>query len=75
MENLYEVKVQRKNVCHIKNGIMYGKWAFTTAQGGFNPTYTEKVNKAALKEILTETRNYKSTLFFMLVINLLVSLK
>ena len=62
MENLYEVKVQRKNVCYIKNDIMYGKWAFPTAKAGFNPTYTEKVNKSILKEILTETRNYKTNL-------------
>lgn len=62
MENLYDVEVQRKNVCYIKNGVMYSKWAFPTAQGGWNPTYTSKVNKIVLKDILLETENYKSVL-------------
>ena len=62
MKNLYEVKVQRKNVCYIKNDVMYSKWAFPTAKAGFNPTYAEKINKKVLQEIITETQNYKTML-------------
>lgn len=62
MENLYEVRKQRKNVCYIKNEVMYSKWAFPLCNGGFNPTYTEKLNKKILKDIVTETRNYKTVL-------------
>ena len=62
IENIYEVKVKRKNVCYIKNNIMYGKWPFPTSKADFNPTYTEKISKTILKEILTETQNYKTIL-------------
>ncbi len=62
MKNIYDVKIQRKNVCYIKNDIMYSKWTFPTAKGGFNPTYAEKINKKVLKEILEETQNYKTVL-------------
>ena len=62
MQNLYEVRQQRKNICYIKNGVMYFKWAFPIARGGLNPTYAEKVNKTILKNISTETQNYKSVL-------------
>lgn len=62
MENLYEVRIKRKNVCYIKNNIMYFKWAFPSAQGGRNQTYTEKVNKSVLKDIIAETQDYKTVL-------------
>lgn len=62
MENLYDVKVQRKNICYIKNGIMYGKWAFPVTKAGFNPTYAPKINKKILKEIRLETQDYKTVL-------------
>ena len=62
MENIYEIKQLRKNVCYMKNGVMYGKWAFPTAKPGWSITYAEKVNKTVLKEILTETQNYKTNL-------------
>lgn len=61
-KNLYEVSVKRKNVCCIKNNVTYVKWAFPTAKAGYNPTYAEKINKSVLKDILTETKNYKSVL-------------
>ena len=44
IENLKEVKIQRKNTCYIKDDILYTKWAFPTAFGWFNLTYAEKVN-------------------------------
>lgn len=59
MENLYEVRVQRKNICYIKDGVMYFKWAFPTAKGGFNPTYAEKVNKTILKISLPKRKTIK----------------
>ena len=62
MENLYEVRAQRKNICYIKDNVMYFKWAFPIARGGLNPTYAEKVNKTILKNILAETQNYKTVL-------------
>ncbi|MBO6290334.1 MAG: GNAT family N-acetyltransferase [Alphaproteobacteria bacterium] len=62
MENLYEVRLQRKNICYIKNGVMYFKWAFPVARGGLNPTYTEKVNQTVLKDIIKETQDYKTVL-------------
>ena len=62
MENLYEVRKLRKNVCYTKNSVMYFKWAFPTANGDFNLTYAEKVNKSALKEISSETQYYKTIL-------------
>ena len=62
MENLYEVRIQRKNACKIKNGVMYFKWAFPTAKGGFNLTYAEKFNKTVFKNIVHETQNYKTVL-------------
>ena len=62
IENLYDVKIQRKYVCYIKNSVLYSKWAFPTAEGGYNLTYAEKINKAVLKEILAETKNYKTLL-------------
>lgn len=62
MENLYEVRAQRKNICYIKDNVMYFKWAFPIARGGLNPTYAEKVNKTILKNILAETQNYKTLL-------------
>ena len=62
VENLYEVKILRKNVCYIKNNVMYSKWPFPTGTNGFNPTYAEKVNKSVVKEILEETQNYKTLL-------------
>ena len=62
MENLHEVNVQRKNICYIKDGVMYSKWAFPIARGGLNPTYAEKINKTVLKNIFTETQNYKTVL-------------
>ena len=60
MENLYEVRLQRKNICYIKDDVMYFKWAFPIARAGLNPTYTEKVSKTILKNILTETQDYKN---------------
>ena len=62
MENLYEVRIQRKNACKIKDGVMYFKWAFPTAKGGFNLTYAEKFNKTVFKNIVHETQNYKTVL-------------
>ena len=62
IENLYEVKILRKNTCYIKNNVMYSKWAFPTENGGYNQTYAEKITKNTLKEILTETQNYKTVL-------------
>ena len=62
MENIYEIKQIRKNVCYIKNDVMYGKWAFPTAKPGWTVTYADKVNKKILKEILIETQNYKTNL-------------
>ena len=62
MENIYEIKQIRKNVCYIKNDVMYGKWAFPTAKPDWTITYADKVNKKVLKEILTETQNYKTNL-------------
>ncbi|MDD4555712.1 MAG: GNAT family N-acetyltransferase [Alphaproteobacteria bacterium] len=62
MENLYEIRNLRKNVCHIKNSVMYSKWTFPTANGSFNPTYIEKLDKQILEEILFETQNYQTIL-------------
>ena len=62
IENLYEVRILRKNICYAKNSVLYMKWAFPTENGGYNPTYTEKMNETILKEILTETQNYKTVL-------------
>ena len=62
MENIYEIKQKRKNICYVKNGVMYGKWAFPTANAGWTVTYADKVNKKVLKEILIETQNYKTNL-------------
>ena len=62
MENLYEVRLQRKNICYIKDGVMYFKWAFPIARSSLNPTYTEKVNKTILKNIIAETQDYKTLL-------------
>lgn len=61
-KNIYEVKTLRKNTCYIKGNVLYGKWSFPTARADFNPTYAEKVNKTTLKEILKETKNYKTFL-------------
>ena len=61
-ENIYEVKKLRKNVCYLKNDVLYGKWTFPTARSAFNTTYAEKINKTVLKEILEETKNYKTLL-------------
>ena len=41
---------------------MYGKWAFPTANPGWTVTYADKVNRKVLKEIILETRNYKTNL-------------
>ena len=62
IENLYEVRTLRKNVCYVKNSVMYFKWAFPTGKGGFNLTYTDMLDKKLLKEILAETKNYKTVL-------------
>ena len=62
MENIYEIKQLRKNVCYIKNGVMYGKWGFPTAKADWTVTYADKVNKKVLKEIFIETQNYKTDL-------------
>ena len=62
MENLYEVSVKRKNACRTKDNVMYVKWAFPIARGGLNPTYTDKINKTTLKNILTETQDYRTSL-------------
>lgn len=62
MENLYEVSVKRKNACSTKNNVMYVKWAFPIARGGLNPTYSDKINKTTLKNILMETQDYRTAL-------------
>ena len=62
IENLYEVTVQRKNVCYTKDNVMYLKWAFPITRGGLNPTYTDKINQKRLKNIITETQDYKTSL-------------
>ena len=62
IENLYEVSVKRKNACRTKDNVMYVKWAFPIARGGLNPTYTDKVNKTTLKNILIETQDYRTSL-------------
>lgn len=62
VENIYEIRQKRKNVCYIKDGVMYSKWAFPTIGGGWNPTYADKVNKNVLKNIIEETQNYKTIL-------------
>ena len=62
IENLKEVKIQRKNPCYIKDNVMYSQWAFPAPSGGFNLTYAEKINKTILKNIITETQNYKTAL-------------
>ena len=62
MENLYEVSIKRKNACSTKNNVMYVKWAFPIARGGLNPTYSDKINKTTLKNILTETQDYRTAL-------------
>lgn len=62
MENLKEVRKLRKNVCYTKNAVTYFKWAFPTAQGGWNQTHAEKINQTIIKEILKETQNYKTIL-------------
>ena len=38
IENLYEVRILRKNICYAKNSVLYMKWAFPTENGGYNPT-------------------------------------
>lgn len=62
IENLYKINLQRKNVCYIKDNVMYSKWAFPMARGDLNLTYAEKINKTILKNIVTETQDYKTVL-------------